>query len=323
MAVRRRRTPPPVRFDPDFGDRSLTAARQDIVIGRWQGVRDLLQATGNAWALRTHRTRLLAHAAAGSSTVETWLAAEPKNADAHVLKAATDVVRLFGRAVMAGRGIAVDQDRVDRVVRCCLRAAEACPSDPMPWASLLTVARLYEDGARCRITQWWDELLRRDPHHMEGHTQLLRYYSARWHGTHGTMYDFARDAAGAAPPGSSLPVLVQIARVEEYRYVSDATHGRPVVAPRTGQQHWDHELAVTEVCRTWERWLGMRAAGPVPPEEVGELNYFAHAACYAGRPAEAADAFRLLDGRAVRVPWSYTGDAEAQFTRWRRQVATA
>ncbi|MGW3737647.1 hypothetical protein [Streptomyces sp. NPDC005148] len=321
MAVRRR-TPPPVHFDPDLGDRPLTAARQDIVIGRWQGVRDLLHATGNRWALRTHRIRILAHAVAGSTTVETWLAAEPKSADAQVLKAATEVVRLFGRAVAAGRGTGLDQDRVDRVVDCCLRAADACPPDPMPWASLLTAARLYEDGARRRVTQWWDELLRRDPHHMEGHTQLLRYYSARWHGTHGTMYDFARYAAGAAPPGSPLPVLVQIARVEEHRYVSDATHGRPVVAPLTGQQHWNHELAVTDVRRTWDRWLGMRAAGPVEAEEVGELNYLAHAACYAGRPAEAADVFRLLDGRAVRVPWSYTGDAAAQFTRWRRQVAT-
>ena len=101
MAVRRR-TPPPVHFDPDLGDRPLTAARQDVVIGRWQGVRDLLYATGNRWALRTHRIRILAHAVAGSTTVETWLAAEPKSADAQVLKAATEVVRLFGRLVREG-----------------------------------------------------------------------------------------------------------------------------------------------------------------------------------------------------------------------------
>ncbi|MYS10652.1 hypothetical protein GTW71_30400, partial [Streptomyces sp. SID6041] len=118
MAVRRRSARParPERFvpdfDPDFGDRALTEARHDIVIGRWQGVRDLLAATGDHWARRTHRLRLLSHAAAGSSTVETWRAAEPGNPDAAVLRAATEVVRVFDAAIAAGRGAAVERGRI-------------------------------------------------------------------------------------------------------------------------------------------------------------------------------------------------------------------
>ncbi|WP_232789141.1 hypothetical protein, partial [Streptomyces odonnellii] len=209
-------------FDPDFGDRPLTEARQDIVIGRWQGVRDLLRATGDDWPLRTHRIRLLSHAAAGSSAVESWRAAEPDSPDVAVLRAATEVVRAFSLAIAAGRGVATDPARLDATVLVCLQAAEAHPADPMPWVSLLTVARLYQDGvSRGELRRWWDELRRRDPYNTEGHTQLLRYHAARWHGTHGRMYDFARDAAGAAPPGSPLPVLVQIARVEEYRYAAE------------------------------------------------------------------------------------------------------
>ncbi|MCP3819376.1 hypothetical protein NLX86_15065 [Streptomyces sp. A3M-1-3] len=341
MAAARRRFVPD--FDPDFGDRPLTAARHDIVIGRWQGVRDLLLATGPVWPRRTHRLRLLAHAAAGSSAVESWLAAEPENPDAVVLRAATEVVRIFNVAIATGRGGEVDRDRIDLAVMACLRAADACPDDPMPWASLLTVARLYEGGVQRReLASWWSELRGRDPYNIEGHVQMLRYYSARWHGTHGTMYDFARDAAGAAPPGSPLPVLVQIARVEEYRYIAEGAKGRPVIGggsnPGQGQgqgqghgghgqgQHWNHELAVQEVRRTWDRWIAAREGtpagqdGPVPPEEVTELNYLTHAACYAGLHGEAAHLFRVLDGRAARVPWSYTGDAAQQFTRWREQV---
>ncbi|WP_274560728.1 hypothetical protein [Streptomyces spiramyceticus] len=321
MAVRRRFSSSGSEpdFDPDFGDRPLTEARHDIVIGRWQGVRDLLHATGDNWPLRTHRLRLLSHVAAGSTVAEAWRAAESDNPDAAVLRAATEVVRVFNQAIDAGRGAGVDRARIDVAVMACLSAADARPADPMPWVSLLTVARLYGEGVgRAELRDWWEELRRRDPYNIEAHVQLLRYHSARWHGTHGRMYDFARDAAGAAPAGSPLPVLVQIARVEEYRYVAAAARGRPV---RGFDQHWHHELAVTEVRRTRERWLGGRTPGsPVAPEEVGELNYLAHAACYAGLPDEAREVFTLLGRRAARVPWSYTGDAAEQFKRWRRQT---
>ncbi|MCK8676197.1 hypothetical protein [Streptomyces lichenis] len=318
MAVRRSRraarfTP---EFDRDFGDRALTEARHDIVIGRWQGVRDLLRATGPAWPARTQRLRLLAHAAAASGAVEAWWAAEPDDPDAAVLRAATEVVRVFDAAIAAGRGAVVDRGRLDTTVMTCLVAADARPADPMPWVSLLTVARLYQGGVgRAELRAWWDELRRRDPDNLEGHVQVLRYRSARWHGTHGAMYDFARDAAGAAPPGSPLPVLVQIARVEEYRHVADASRGRAPV--RGFDQHWKHELAATEALRTCTRWLDARPSGPVRPEEVEPLNYLAHATCHAGLTDRARALFALLGPRAAYVPWSYTGEPAEQFTRWR------
>ncbi|OII66412.1 MULTISPECIES: hypothetical protein [unclassified Streptomyces] len=310
-------------FDRDCGDAALTDVRHDIVIGRWQGLRDLLAASGDHWPLRTHRVRLLAHAAAGCSVVEAWRAAEPANPDAAVLRAATEVVRVFDAAISAGRGTALDRQRLDSTVLACLTAADARPADPMPWVSLLTVARLYDGGVgRAELRRWWDELRRRDPHNAEGHVQMLRYWSARWHGTHGSMYDFARDAAGAAPPGSPLPVLVQVARVEEYRHVRDGVlgTGRGPASVRGFDQHWKHELAVTEVRRTADRWLGGRPPGPVRPEEVEPLNYLAHAACHANLPDVAGGVFGLLGTRATRVPWSYTGDAAEQFTRWRAQA---
>ncbi|MGW1491540.1 hypothetical protein [Streptomyces sp. NPDC002402] len=319
MAARRRRDGFVPDFDPAFGDRPLADAVHDIVIGRWQGVRDLLRATGADWPLRTHRLRLLAHAAAGSSAVEAWRAAEPGSPDAEVLRAATEVVRVFHQAIESGRRAALDQGRLDATVLACLRAADAEPDDPMPWVSLLTVARLYETGvSRRELRGWWDELRRRDPHNIEGHVQLLRYHSARWHGTHGRMYDFARDAAGAAPPGSPLPILVQIARVEEYRHVTEGATGPAPV--RDFGRHWHHELAVTEVRRTWDRWIGGRGRGPAAPEEMGELNYLTHAACYAGLADEARQLFGLLGRQAARVPWSYTGPASEEFLRWRAQV---
>ncbi|EGX56511.1 hypothetical protein SZN_27526 [Streptomyces zinciresistens K42] len=306
-------------FDPDCGDAALTSARQDIVIGRWQGLRELLRATGSDWAVRGHRVRLLAQACTGSSTAESWLAAEPDGADALVLRAATETARAFNMAIAAGRGVPIDQRRVDTAVLSCLQAAERGPDDPTPWISLISVARLYPQGVRRQeLARWWDELHRRDPFSMEGHLQVLHYYSSRWHGTHGLMYDFARDAAGVAPPGCPLPVLVQYARVEEFRYALDSARGGQASVGLG--QHWNNDGAVSDVRRTWERWIRGRAGSAVSPAELRDVNHLAHAACHAGAHDIAASLFRMLGPRATRSPWAYTGDADKQFVKWRKEV---
>jgi hypothetical protein len=306
-------------FDPDCGDAALTDACHDIVIGRWQGLRDLLRTTGADWLARGHRVRMLAQACADRSTVEAWLAAEPGSGDALVLRAATETARAFDLAVAAGRGVPIDRRRIDTAVTACLQAAEAYLNDPTPWISLISVARLYPAGVRRQeLARWWDELHQRDPYNVEGHLQVLHYYSARWHGTHELMYDFARDAAGVAPPGCALPVLVQYARVEEYRYALDtADDGRPAAGSR---QHWNHDGAVNDVRRTWQHWIMSRSHSGIAPGELRDLNYLAHAACYAGEKEIAGAVLRMLGPRATPTPWSYTGDPEQQILKWRKEL---
>src|SRR3954451_16112389 len=131
------------------------------------------------------------------------------------------------------------------------------------------------------------------------------------------MYGFARDAAGVGPPGWGLPVLVQYARVEEYRAAEDAAEDR-----RTSVglgQHWSHDGAVSDVRRTWQRWIMGRTDSGVAPGELRDLNYLAHAACNAHVPDVAATLLRMLGRRATRTPWSYTGDPDQQFVRWRKE----
>jgi len=307
-------------FDPDCGDTSLSSARHDIVIGRWQGVRDLMRVTGPDWLARGHRVRTLAQACTGSSTAESWLAAEPYSADALLLRAATETARAFNLAITAGRGTPIDQDRVDAAVTACLQAAEAYLDDPTPWISLISVSRLYAAGVRRQeLARWWDELHQRDPYSVEGHLQILHYYSARWHGTHGLMYDFARDAAGVAPPGCGLPVLVQYARVEEYRYALDTAQGNRASVGLG--QHWDNDGAVNDVRRTWQRWIMGRQEGEdIEPGELRDLNYLTHGACNAGIDDIAVALLRMVGPRGTRTPWSYMGDPEHQLVKWRKEL---
>ncbi|OKI60549.1 hypothetical protein [Streptomyces sp. MJM1172] len=314
MAWKRRRSAAAPQYDPAFTDGALSEACQDIAAGRWQGPRDLLAAgAAHDWDRRTHRIRLLANAAADKRVVEAWQASEPHSLDAVVLRADTEVMRMF--AVARGGTIPV-RDLLDHTARICLRACEAAPADPHPWLSLITLARLYE-GGHASMGRWWQELRARDPYHREGHHQGLRYMSARWHGSHGQAYNFARDSAAAAPPGSALAVLPQVARAEQFRHRVEA-EGR---AGLDLLHHWSGDAARWDLRTTMERWL---AARTVPAaQDVADLNCLAHGLVHAGMLPEAAHVFGLLDGRATRVPWSYTGDAEEQYVRWRERAAAA
>ena len=323
MARARRRTTTAVRFDPTFGDAALATARQDLVVGRWQGARDLLRDTGRDWDRRTHRIRLLADAAAGIRTVETWQSAEPDNPDALVLRAETEVMRIFSAVAEANRTQgappasedSLDRSHLDRAARICLQASERNPADPLPWVSLMTLARLYGQG-HPHVWHWWRELQARDPYSREGHHQVLRHLSARWHGSHGEMYNFARDSAAFAPHGSPLAALTQAARAEHYRQRVD-TEGTAAVGLT---YHWNHEVAVQALHSTMRQWIAHRS-GIEYAQDAADLNMLAHGLVYAGLTAEATEVFRQLGDRPTRVPWSYTGNPESLFDHWRAQLA--
>lgn len=334
MAWKRRRSTAAPQYDPAFGDRPLTEACQDIAVGRWQGPRDLLAGgPPHDWDRRTHRIRLLANDAAGKRVVEAWQAAEPGNPDAVVLRAETEVMRMFS---VARGGASPGREHLDWTARICLHAAEAAPQDPHPWVSLITLARLF-DGGHADMGKWWQELRARAPYHREGHHQGLRYMSARWHGSHGQAYNFARDAAASAPFGSALAVLPQVARAEQFRYRVE-TEGSNTLEL---MHHWSGDAAQWDLRTMLDRWPVRRsgpraahAAGPGATEldaadlnaadlHAADLNYLAHGLVHAGLLAEAAPVFELLDGRATRVPWSYTGDAQAQYVRWRERAQAA
>jgi hypothetical protein len=315
MAMARSRRTFTPKFDLTLGDRPLAEAREDVTIGRWQGLPALLAATWGQWDLRTHRMRLLAQSVAGTSTVEEWHAAQPDNPDVLVLRAETEVMRAFNLAVSAGGTGGVDRHRLDQAVQTCRRAARAVPEDPVPWVSLLTVARLFP-GGHPQTDQWWYELQLRDRYNREAHHQVLRHISARWHGSHTAMYDFARDVASSTPPGSPLAVLLQLARVEEYRHRAGRTADQ--VEARSGGE-WRSETAQTDTRRAFglwiEQWDGVDRA-----QDIADLHYLLHAACFGGLGVVATHLFKLVGDRATQAPWCYFGDPAALLDQWYERI---
>ncbi|WP_328681488.1 hypothetical protein OG905_37350 [Streptomyces sp. NBC_00322] len=312
LAWNRRRSAAP-HYDQTFGDKALSAACEDMVMGRWEGAHELLATTPHRdWDRRSHRIRLLAHTAADKRIAEAWQTAQPHSADALVLRADTEVMRHFAAA---RTGTIPGPDVLDRTAHICLNASDVFPQDPHPWVSLITLGRLYENGAQS-MNRWWPELLARDPYHREAHHQALRYMTARWHGSHGQAYAFARDCAVYAPAGSPLLVMPQVARAEEFRHRTE-TEG---VSPHAMVGYWAGER--WDLMETMERWIAVRS--PVEAaQDVADLNHLAHGLAQAGLLAEAATVFDLLKGRATRVPWSYTGEAEAEYVRWRDRSSRA
>lgn len=315
--ARKRSRPAPV-FDPAVSDPALAAARQDFLVGRWQAARDVLRGSFGNWDLRTHRVLVLASAAVERRVVESWQAAEPNNPDALVLRAQTEVARAFA-VVAAGAAPPPQQDALersvlDRVGQVCWHAAEANPADPVPWVSLLTLARLY-GGGHSHVWEWWQELQRRDPWNREGYHQAMRHLSARWHGSHADMYNFARETAAIAPPGSPLPVLPQAARVEHYRHLLSTQDRTSMVVAF----HWNNDAACSDLRTTLRLWLPHREP-PGAAQDVADLNLLAHGLVHAGMLRDAAEVFRLLDNKAAHAPWAYTGDPAEQFIRWRDQL---
>ncbi|MFD5419824.1 hypothetical protein ACFWJT_17585 [Streptomyces sp. NPDC127069] len=308
--LRRRRAGAP-DYDPAFGDRALEEGCQDMVLGRHEGARDLLaQHPRGDWDRRAHRIRLLADAAADRRTVDVWHISDPSDPDAAVLRAETEVMRMFA---LARDGRMPARGALDGAARLCLRAAELAPQDPHPYVSLVTLARLYEGGDP-HMGHWWQELRARDPFHREGHHQALRYLSARWHGSHGEAYNFAWDTAVYAPVGSPLAVLPQVARAEQFRH-EQASQDRTAIGMAA---HWNGERARWDLREALEKWLGGRTRAYA--QDVADLNYLAHGLVHAGMEEQAGPVFALLENRATRVPWAYSGDAEGLFVRWRDRV---
>ncbi|MFB0627312.1 hypothetical protein [Streptomyces sp. AB3(2024)] len=297
-------------YDPAFGDTALAEGRQDMLLGRWEGARDLLARTPGDWDRRAHRIRLLADAAASRRTVDLWQASEPRNPDAAVLLAETEVMRMFAAA---RTGQHADAERLERAAWYCHRAAELAPADPYPWVSLLALGRLYP-GGHPRTNEWWKEIRGRDPYHREGHHQALRYLSARWHGSYGTALNFAWEATICAPNGSPLAILPQVARAEHYRH-RVATEGNTAI----GLTHlWNDERARADLRDALDRWIVHRVPAA---QDVADLNHLAHGLVKAGMADRAGAVFRLLDNHATEAPWSCTGDPEQLFIRWRNKTA--
>ncbi|GAA1253287.1 hypothetical protein GCM10009665_49950 [Kitasatospora nipponensis] len=301
---------------PARDDRMLRTVCEDAAMGRWDGPRDLIAATGHDWDRRVFRLQILARQGVRLRWAETWAAAEPDSVDALVMLAHVQALR----AILAGE--AEGQELLDLAWQTSLQAADAAPPDPSPWLVLMALTRtLAPDGSL--MQQLWDEVCRRDPYSREGHHELLAYLMPRNQGTSALMFDWAHERAQQAPHGTPIAVLLLVAQAEHYRHRMEQN-------PRNYGMTIHPWTDCPDIDRVLEHWWRYRS-----PQRhanfMDDANYLAHALSFAGRHEEAREVFEQLGPHFGRLPWAYCGEAEQLFlkhrdramsstkaTRWRR-----
>ncbi|MFC7469150.1 hypothetical protein ACFQVA_18855 [Actinomadura keratinilytica] len=179
--------------------------------GEWKQAAAYVEAAGQDWDERWSRVELLQELAQEDDDwLKRWRKAHPESGDAATVRAGLMVHRAWAirGSAYAHKVSQAHMDTFQRMLPDAMKAAheasELAPADPGPWVVMLTAARAlnYDHGQFSRL---FAGLQTRAPYHWAGHLQALQYWCAKWHGSDELMYDFAKRALAAAPPGSVLP----------------------------------------------------------------------------------------------------------------------
>ncbi|MGN9756851.1 hypothetical protein [Streptomyces sp. SD31] len=297
-------------WHPAADDRLLASVCVDVRAGRYLSARDALAETHGDFALRAHRSLVLASEAADSDLVERWLAEEP-GPEAALLWARVAVLRAL-RAADARDSRAEALERI--ALAACERAATADPADPTPWVAKLAMARLHrlrDQAPRGLLTAppgpWrlFAHILSLDPWHREAHHRFLACFFTRHGGSGTAAWDVAAFLGQRAPDDSPLRLLPLVALVASY----DPTQ---LLADRV----WEQPQWRSTALAIHRDWLPTVAEYRFTP--VLDLAYLAHALVMARREEEARPVFAAMGPYASRMPWSVFGDPAEQLSRARR-----
>lgn len=297
-----------VPVDEVGDDVDLAAALEATRRGEWQPAAALLAATGDQ-DVRADRLRVLAGASVHDGQwVEEWFAASPTDATATVARAELAMHRAW-----AARGAAfADQTSHEQLQafatgltqaqRLAERAIELAPGDPMPWATLVELARgqqVEQEEFERRV----DGLFERAPSHVHGSHAVLQTVCAKWMGSSEAMFGTARELAAEAPAGSATCLLPVMAHVEHYLDLSTGVGG-----PARGSRHMESGATRTELRACVERWTAGPDGGPRPGGRLFGHNLAAYA-FWLAEDAEAARPHLEAIGRSVtEQPWTYSAD---------------
>ncbi|MER5222876.1 hypothetical protein [Streptomyces flaveus] len=287
-------------------DEELRLALEDLQLDRWLAAKQLLQATGTNWSLRTSRSQVLAVGAARNQAIEAWCTEEPDDWDAlmmwarvltqRVLNAHRDGV--FGRQLIRV---------VDAASAACKTATDRWPADPVPYVCFLALAQADTDGQSPHSWMNWvrprdvmlppgpwqllDWVNQRDLHNREAYHRMLNVFHARGKGG----LDFAQWVASFAPEGSALKVLPLYAYVESYRKQLEQRQTAGTIA------YWSTEVTAHYARRALHDWF--EKAKPDTCSLL-DLNYLAYALTATG-VGNAAGVFEEIGPYVTTAPWAH------------------
>ncbi|GAA3035585.1 hypothetical protein GCM10020000_11320 [Streptomyces olivoverticillatus] len=237
--------------------------------------------------------------------LDAWLADEPENPDAVLVKADLCIDQAW-EVRSAARANAVSRDQFQGFFALLQDAApvigaaiELNPADPVPWRIALTHA-LGTQASREVFDSYWEEAVARAPHHFGCHSVALQYLCEKWYGSHEEMFAFAENAAEQALPGSKLHALPLKAAVE---YLVVASAGTREKDPSDGTVP---QARIDAAIRRAQELSAHYEAGD--PEIAPVRNDLALMLLLHERWSESLEQFRAIGVHATEFPWVYFGD---------------
>ncbi|HEX2145478.1 MAG TPA: hypothetical protein VHG10_13315 [Glycomyces sp.] len=289
---------------------TATDAEIDEAVGAgdWQRLASMLDKTWQRWDERSYLVYALSTSAVkDDSWLKAWEQSEAGNPGALLVRAnrtvrhAWEVRGAKFASQLTGEQIDGFRHYIELAESLMRDAITTAPDDPTPYEGMLRIA-MGRSWSHEAMEELWGEYTKRHPHGFEGHLAALQYWCAKWRGSHERARSFAAAAAEGAPAGTFLRVLPLVAAFEE------------------------HGLTATKEYRTRE----MRAAVDACLEEVSSsgdadphiLYQVRHVLAFflnrAGRHAEAAEQFRIIDGHIKALPWVYFPNTIQEYGWFRR-----
>jgi hypothetical protein len=296
-----------VPVDEIGDDLDLAAAVAAARRGEWQPAAALLRASGDA-DVRADRIRAItALSVHDSEWIEEWFAATPTDPQATVVRAELAVQRAW--AVRGGLDASHTPDEavraffagLEQAQRLAEKAIGMAPEDPMPWATLVQIARgqqVPQEEFQRRV----EGLFERAPHHVYGSQVALQTVCAKWFGDTETMFAMARDLSREAPAGSATCLLPLIAHIERHLELETGRGG-----PSQAQRHMTTGTTRVELRACVERWLSGPDAGPRPGGRLEGHNLAAYAFWLADDADAARPHLEELGRSVTEWPWGYSG----------------
>ncbi|SCK38137.1 hypothetical protein YUYDRAFT_04606 [Streptomyces sp. ScaeMP-e48] len=273
----------------DAPDEQLSPALVAAALGDHEPAAELLATTRSSadWENRDrYLGRLVTFARHRDGWLTDWLAADPRDPDALLVKAELAVRRAWESPARA--------ERLHEVGPMITAAAEADPRDPVPWRLALDHAR-GTHATHTAFESLWEQAIRRSAHHYGCHVAALRYLSAAWYGSHRECFDFAERAAEDSLPDSlvqALPARAAFALLLDTQALGRTTS---VLEERIDAAA-DAAIRLSAAYRPGDPW----------PAEVRNLLVYVLLA--RGRWAEALEQFTLIGQHATSFPWSSVSD---------------
>lgn len=295
------------RLVPELDDTKLGRVRKQLQGPAMPGLMDIridvvqevIRDAAEDWDRRTHRISVLAQSA-DPGLARAWLRRQPRDPDAMLFQAWTELIRARWDGGM---------DDPQEVVDLCRRAAAQRPADPVPWVVLVGVLRLLRRPQQ-EVFPVWREATARDPWHREAYLQMLGYLSPEECGSHVQVLDFVDAVRSGMPPGAPASCVELVAMVERYHRT---VAGGGVAALMAGR-HWSQPPASDALERALADWP--RPGFLTHAATLADLNLLAYALVQANRSSDAARVFARIGTTVTAWPWALDGDPVEQFTHW-------